>query len=139
MRPEFQSIPETLRSGYRMGLLSIASFLINYGLFIALHTASGVSSGHAAAVSMAVVMTFNFVGCKYYVYRDLRGDSRIQFLRFIVGTLLFRSAEWGVFVALTKWLSLDSVLLYPVVLSVSFLVKYLTYGKLVFNRRSTIY
>jgi putative flippase GtrA len=136
---EARSWQETIRSGYRMGLLSVLSFLLNYGLFFTLHKLVGMSPALAAALSMAVVVMVNFNGCKYYVYHDLHGDTKAQFLRFIVGTILFRSAEWCAFVLLAKWLSMDSIVLYPIVLSVSFLLKLLTYGKLVFNQRSASY
>jgi putative flippase GtrA len=118
-----------------MGILSVASFAINYGLFVTLHKVFAVSSGPAAAFAMAAVVIVNFLGCKYYVYQELQGDSRVQFLRFMASTLVFRAVEWLTFVALTRWLSLDSILIYPLVLGVSFLVKLLSYRRLVFQQR----
>lgn len=118
----------------RMAVLSVASFMANYGLFAMLVRGPILRPEVAAAAAMAFVLVMNFAACRYFVFRAASGNLINQALRFVAGTLVFRACEIATFAVLHRLTGWNSLLLYPATLAAFFVAKLLIYGRFVFHR-----
>jgi putative flippase GtrA len=126
-------LTNSLRLSGRMAKLAAASFALNYGLFACIAHGLHWRSEWAALIAMALVMVMNFIACRRYVFEAERGNWWTQALRFAGGTVVFRAAELAAFslvIGLTLW---DSLVVYPSILLLFFLIKMLVYSRFVFN------
>lgn len=83
-------------------IAGVPAFLVAIPLNYFLVTKAGLSKPVAYAIVLVVQVTINFFACRYYVFDAKPGRSLWQsFGAFLGGILLFRLADWGVYVLLT--------------------------------------
>lgn len=116
----------------RFGLASGLSFLITMGLPILLVERASIAPEYAAAAGLITAFLVNFVTLRKFVYQS-GGDWRVQGVRFLVFSAIFRGSEYLIFLILYRLLGVPYVLALGVVLAASFIVKYITYDRLLFN------
>ena len=127
-----------VRSLVRFGMLSGFSFVVNFGVTIALHDGLGWPAEAAFGAALATVFVTNFLISRYFVFADYRasGDrAGRQLGLFALTSLLFRGTEWASFAVLHDALHLHYTAVMFGVLSVSAASKFLVYRFVVFARR----
>jgi putative flippase GtrA len=122
-----------LKSLFRFGSVGGISFAINIGLTAFLHELLGIVEEIAFSIALAVAFTFNFVGCKYYVFSENTGDSRKQLIAYFFSSLLFRGIEYLGFILLHTLMGVQYLAAVFLVLVFSFFAKFTFYKKVVFS------
>lgn len=123
-----------LHFGSRMAMMSVISYGVNIGLFALFAKIVGLPPELSAVVTVIVIMVINFSACKYWIFEVRNGSIRQQFARFAVLTLVFRGAELGMFFLIYRLTNLDELLVYPMVLAISFFAKIFFFGRAVFGK-----
>ena len=123
---------------FKYGMVSIASFLIDYLLFVALSYLAGVPYLAANAMARVVSATVNFTGHKQISFRS-RGQvlrKAGKYVLAVINTLLMASVLLHVAV---KYLSIPEYLAKPLADSLVFVINFYVLNRLVFvNRQERI-
>jgi putative flippase GtrA len=118
----------------RYVLATLVSASITLGVPVALHEGLGVDERIAVAVALVIAFVVNFVTTRVYVFKSA-GNARAELNRFIAVSLAFRLGEYGLFLLLFS-LGIVYYIAQLVVLILSFVLKFLTYRRFVYGRRS---
>ena len=132
MAPEIQLLFS--RFG-RLGVVAVASFLINVLLTILLTEFLGLPPERSFALVLVLIFTANFIVTRHWVFRDRVAESNAwsQLLKCAAVSASFRVIEWGGFYLLLDTLNLHYALSLVGVLCVSFVTKSLIYERYVFR------
>lgn len=130
----FRAQLHKLQQIIRFGQASALSAVFSLGLPVALVEFVQVDADIAAAIGLATAYLVNFLSLRFYVFRS---DSEIagQIVFYILSSLMFRIAEYGIFYALHNVLYVHYAAALSLVLLVSMILKYFVLGKFVFKRR----
>lgn len=90
--------------GFRMGVLSAASFALGYLLTIILHEGLKVPADGAYSIAILTCSVLNFFGCRHYVFRGTKGGLLFEAAKFFPSILVFRAVEIAIFSQLSRLL-----------------------------------
>lgn len=119
--------------GFRMGILSIASFVLGYLLTFILHEGMRVSAEGAYALAILTCSVLNFFGCRHYVFRGTKGTILFEAAKFFPAILVFRAVEVVLFSQLNRILE-NYHLAYVATALISTMCKFVISRLIVFNR-----
>lgn len=119
----------------RLGLVAIASFLLNVLLTIIFTEVAGVAPQVSFAIVLVLIFSINFFVTRYWVFKDRVNDSNgwAQFIKCIAVSMTFRLLEWSSFYILLEKFALHYVAVLVGVLCISFAIKSLIYDRFVFR------
>lgn len=120
----------------RFGMLAGMSAVVTIGLPVLLHEIFGVSPQRAAAIAFVTAFFLNFVSLRRLVFRSEHGAGR-DLVTFAVSSLVFRAGEYLLFLLLTLVLHVQYVVALVVVLSLSTVLKFVWYRKVMHVGRAT--
>lgn len=123
--------------GVRFLLLGIASFLLTLGATAFFHELANLAEETAYLLAILIVFVCNFFGARIYVFESRHKPILKQFTQFAGSSLLFRGAEYLAFILLHTLLGLYYLLATVIVMTVSFICKYLFYKTRVFTREES--
>lgn len=118
----------------QFGLWGVGSFLFNLGFTYLLHEQIGFSEEVAFAVSLAVVLTINFLGCRYVIF-DSKGAIQQEFAHFFGASLAFRAGDYALFLMVHTVFGVHYLIAITVILGATTVVKFAYYRLLVFRSR----
>ncbi len=106
---------------------------LNLAVTAVVHECFGASEELAFAVALTAVFLFNFVACRYVIYRATSGDPRRQLLKYFFFSAVFRLLEYLAFLLIRSVFDTQYLVAAILVLGVSFLLKFKFYGNVVFT------
>jgi len=126
-------LEQTIRQTVLFGLASGIGFAVNIGITAFLHEALGISPGISFAVALACAYAANFFNNRTWVFNS---DAKAlpQVGRFLSVSLLFRLAEYLVFLLLHAMLGLHYLIAVLISLFSFYFIKFFVYKKMVFTR-----
>lgn len=113
--------------------VSVVGFGLNLGITVVFHELLGAPEELAFAIALITVFSYNFVACRFFIFRATRSDPRRQLIKYALSSAAFRLAEYAAFVVVHTVLDVQYLIAAVVVLGTSFLSKYFFYGKVVFT------
>jgi putative flippase GtrA len=125
------------RALFRFVQVSCVSFLINFGLTLALHEWGQLPEEGAFAVALAVVLILNFVCMRWYIYEGQSGTILQQFGLYLCSAWAFRAAEYGAFLVWHTWWGSDYRVAVVGIMIISAGVKFF-YNRLLFEWRGRL-
>ena len=128
-----EQITKTIRQGILFVIASGIGFLINTGVTVFLHEILGISPGISFAVALASAYVVNFYNQRKWVFSS-NSAPLPQVIKFLVVSLLFRMAEYLVFVLLHYVLVVHYLAAVLIALFAFYFVKFFVYRDLVFTR-----
>jgi putative flippase GtrA len=127
-------IARLLKTSPRMLLVSGVSYAMNLSVFALLVKLAQWPAELAATAGIVAVMAFNFLALRYFIFRAARHESIWrQLALFLASTASFRVAELAAFSLIYRTFHADSLVVYPLVLAVSYIAKYVVAGHLIFR------
>lgn len=114
--------------------LGVISAGLNISITVVLHEILGVMVEVSFLVGISTVMIVNFFAARS-IFRAQGGDSRRQFVMFVISSLCFRGGQYLSFLALHTWLGIPYLLAIIVVLGAFFLFKFFFFRDVVFAPR----
>ena len=117
----------------RFGLTGIASLGVCVGLTVVMHEWFGWAEELSFAMALVLTYVANFLSCRYLVFVGGGGQPGSQLLAYGLASLVFRGLEFGGFLVLHSWIGVPYVLAAIAVKVLAFVVKFLFYGRFVFN------
>ena len=126
----------------RWTLASGLSFATVLGLTTLLHENLFVGEKVAFLIPLVVVFVANFFVCRWFVYQQASGPIWQQFVGYALSCVGFRTTEYFVYWILLDCFGVWYVAAVTIVMPISFVTKFLFFGKLVFRRgalRKTAY
>ena len=126
-------LEQTIRQTVLFGLASGIGFAVNIGITAFLHEVLGITPGISFAVALACAYAANFFNNRTWVFNS---DAKAlpQVARFLSVSLLFRLAEYLVFLLLHAMLGLHYLIAVLISLFSFYFIKFFVYKKLVFTR-----
>lgn len=121
------------QSGIRFFLLGVLSFFLTLGLTAFFHEMVALPEEGAYFCAILVVFLVNFSGARYFVFNADGKPIVKQFLQFVVSSLFFRGGEFLAFLLLHSLLGMYYLLATVIVMTVSFIGKFMFYRSRVFN------
>lgn len=112
----------------------VLSFSVTLGTTALLHEVLGIVEAVAAAGGIGAALIVNFVFMRYYVFRGSAVPPVRQAIMFLSSSGLFRGLEYLGFLALNIILEVRYLVALPIVLSASFVLKFLVYDRWIFAR-----
>ena len=106
---------------------------LNLAITAFVHEVLGGTPELAFAVALICVFTYNFLACRYIIFRATTGDPRRQLVRYAVLSGLFRFAEYLGFLVVHILFDVEYLVAAILVLGTSFFLKFHFYGNLVFT------
>ena len=113
--------------------VSALGFALNLTITGCLHELLGTSEELAFAVALITVFSYNFVACRYFIFRATNADPRQQLIKYALSSAAFRLAEYAAFVLIHTVLNVHYLVAAVLVLGASFFGKYFFYGSVVFT------
>ena len=126
----------TLKRGARMAVMSVVSFVLNLGIFASITRVMFWPAEVAALIAISILTLLNFGACRYWIFDARSGDTSRQFLGFSLATIGFRLTELTIFSVVYRLTHVNEVVVYGVVLAVSFMAKLLFFETKVFRVES---
>jgi len=117
----------------RYGLMSVNSFVINFGLTFSLHEFLALPEELAFAIGLITMLVINFVGFRYYVFKASAETAPQQMMRFFLTALGFRSSEYLTFMLVHTIMGVDYRVAVVGILALSTIAKFFCYRLLVFR------
>ena len=130
-------LKQTIRQAVLFVLASGIGFGINVGLTAFLHEILGISPGISFAVALACAYAVNFFNNRRWVFAS-DAEAFPQVVKFLSVSLVFRLAEYLVFVLLHIILGLHYLLAVLISLFSFYFIKFFVYKKLVFTSRKNL-
>jgi putative flippase GtrA len=124
---------ERLAELVRYGIATALSATVTLGVPVALHEGLDVSERHAVGIAFAAAFALNFITTRSFVFRST-GKARNDLPRYVLTSLAFRLAEYGAFLLLFQMGLLYYVAQF-IVVSLSLVIKFLTFKTFVYGRR----
>ena len=126
-------LEQTIRQTVLFGLASGIGFAVNIGITAFLHEVLGITPKISFAVALACAYAANFFNNRTWVFNS---DAKAlpQVARFLSVSLLFRLAEYLVFLLLHAMLGLHYLIAVLISLFSFYFIKFFVYKKLVFTR-----
>jgi len=126
-------LEQTIRQTVLFGLASGIGFAVNIGITAFLHEVLGITPGISFAVALGCAYAANFLNNRTWVFNS---DAKAlpQVARFLSVSLLFRLAEYLVFLLLHAMLGLHYLIAVLISLFSFYFIKFFVYKKLVFTR-----
>lgn len=121
-----------------MVLASGFAFLFNVSLTVIFHELFGIDETVAFGLAIVVVVFGNYFVARLFVFNEIRSErnaSLYEFGLFVLSVGVFRVIEIISFEILQNWLDVGYINLLFVVLSVSFILKYLFFKNIFFRVR----
>lgn len=115
----------------RYCLTSGISFILTFGTCTALYEFGGLDAASAGGAALVIAFIFNFLAGRYFVFQS-GGDARAQAIRYLIASLVFRSAEYAAYAALVSVGTFYLLALFAV-LAFSQMAKFFTYRAFVFR------
>lgn len=109
------------------------SFALNLGLTTIMHEWLMISEEVSFLVALILVTTTNFFLSRHFVYQASSGSIGKQFKNFILSIIGFRAGEYLAYLMLVSYLDVQYQLAIAAVLVISFILKYLFFGRYVFT------
>lgn len=128
------SIRATFGSLARFAAGGVLSFSVTLGTTALLHELLGLGEPVAAAGGFAAALTVNFLFMRYYVFRGSTMPAMRQAVMFLSASGVFRGLEYLSFLVLNVILGMRYLIALPIVLAVSFVLKFLAYDRWLFAR-----
>lgn len=133
MRPA-TDVTMLVRSSPRMLLVSAISYAVNFGIFALLVKFAEWPPEIAAVVGIVTVTALNFLACRYFIFEARDGSIRRQLFLYLASTTAFRAAELATFSLIYRTVPSNALVVYPIVLAVSYVAKYVFAGLVVFKK-----
>ncbi len=106
---------------------------LNLVVTVVVHEFLGAPEELAFAVGLITVFSFNFISCRYIIYRATGGDPRRQLIKYVLSSAAFRSAEYAGFIVVHTVFDVQYLVAIVLVLGTSFFCKFFFYGNVVFT------
>jgi putative flippase GtrA len=111
------------KQSIRYFFATILSAVLSFCVPVALHELVNISEEISVAIALVVVLVVNFATVRVLVFRS-QAPPLLQFLKFAASSVLFRFAEYLMFLAAFRLLGLYYVVALFLALAVSFVSKY---------------
>ncbi len=119
--------------GVKFLFLGIASFVLTLVATAFFHEVIRFSEETAYLIAIIIAFICNFFGARFYVFESRSKPLLKQFVQFVGSSLFFRGAEYLAFILLHTVMGVYYLLATCIVMTVSFVCKYLFYRTRVFN------
>jgi putative flippase GtrA len=135
---DFDRVIGRLRTGWVQGhmrrylIWAPVSFGSNLGLTVGFIEVLLFRETTAFAIALVMVFFFNFLGARYYIFRDSKTSWRSQLRGFFLSNVFFRCVEYLAFYLLVEMVELKYLYAFFVVLGTSFVLKYLVHRLWIF-------
>ena len=120
------------RTKGRYIIASGLSFILTLGFSYLFVNLFAFEEHIGVALTQATMMVVNFIVIRSFVFQS-QGGVISQFFKFITSSLIFRAAEYGLFLLLFTVLPLSYLVSLSIALVLSFALKYITQRQLIFN------
>jgi putative flippase GtrA len=120
------------KQSVRYLLATALSAAISFCLPIALHELARISEDISVAISLGVVFIVNFITVRVFVFRS-KAPAAIQLLLFAASSILFRIAEYLMFLTLFRLFEQHYIVALMIALSASFAAKFFFQRAFVFR------
>ncbi len=104
-------------------LATVLSAILSFCLPVVLHELAKITEEASVAISLGVVFLLNFVTVRVFVFRS-KAQPMFQFVKFAASSVLFRFAEYLMFLAAFRSLGLHYLVALLLALTVSFVAKF---------------
>ncbi|GGK13381.1 hypothetical protein GCM10011394_23270 [Luteimonas terricola] len=119
--------------GFRMGILSIVSFVLGYLLTFILHEGMRIAVEGAYTLAILICSVLNFFGCRHYVFQGTKGTILLEAAKFFPSILVFRAVEVVLFSQLNR-ISDNYHLAYVATALISMVCKFVASRFIIFKR-----
>ncbi len=122
----------------RFLIASGVSFALMIGITSLFEETGLLPADIAYAVAIAITITVNFCLYRWYIFPGDHKPMRVQAVQFVSSVIAFRLVELAVFTLLYRVIGLHYLIGLVLVLSTSFVSKYLFMGRFVFRSNPKI-
>lgn len=119
----------------RFGIGGATTIAVNIGVTVILVEGFRVGPSIAFGVALACAWGVNFILQRYFVFTAAAGPLLPQLVGFLAATAGVRITEYLAFLALVHGMNWHYLLTIGLILTASFLIKFVFFDRLVFKRR----